>query len=153
MGYSYSVPGNRLCCDSCGHDGGVRKRTCPEKIHYADGGALPYCYPSALCPSCYAKHKATLHADCKAGAAKRNAEEVARGARLAGGDFEVRTGYGAWHKAVPVGSVGVRFVGTGGREEFRLLPEAEYAPGEKHWLSDYPTAALWADPDARKVAA
>lgn len=149
MGYSYTQSSSgrwALSCDACGKGGGVRKRTCPHKVHYPEGYALPYCYPAALCNACYATRKTTLHADCREGAAKRNEQETARAARLAAGELEVRSAYGDWHERVPAGFVGVRFEGTGDTEAFRLMLNAEYQPGEKHWLSDYPTTQVWEGP-------
>lgn len=44
MGFSYQVTGGSrlLCCDSCGHAGGVRKVNCPAG----------YCQATALCERC-----------------------------------------------------------------------------------------------------
>lgn len=149
MGYSYSDRG-RLACDACGAaDGNTRKRTCPHRIQYAEGGSLPYCSAPALCAACYAKRKGTLHDGCKAGAAKRNQDEIARGARFAAGELEVRTAYGDWHAAVPDGFVGVTFKARGA-EAHRLIPKAVYDPGRKSWLSDYgPDVHPWAGPDGK----
>lgn len=146
MGYSYCARTGRLACDSCGAaEGNTRKRTCPYRVQYAEGGSLPYCYPSALCKACYAKHKATLHADCEAGAAKRTAEEATKRARLAAGELEVRSAWGSWHPNVPVGFTGVYFENrlTNARAYF-LVPADAYAAG---WLADYPGAIPWAGPD------
>lgn len=141
MGYCYDMAG-RLACDACGKTGGVRKRTCPHRVHYADGGSLPYCQPAALCSDCYRKHKAKLHEGCAAGAAKQNAAEVARKAKLAAGELEVRSAWGDWHETVPTGMTGVLFR-NGDQQDYRLMPQADYQPGDKHWLSDYPTAEPW----------
>jgi hypothetical protein len=147
MGYSYCARTNRLCCDACGAaDGNTRKRTCPHKVTYAvggrmGGGSLPYCSPSALCASCYTKHKATLHEGCKAGAARSNAKEQEKAVRFAAGEYERRTAWGSWHAMVPAGMVGVCFVNASRAEEYRLLPEATYADGD--WLSQYPDAQPW----------
>jgi hypothetical protein len=145
MGYSYCARSGRLACDACGDTSGTtRKRTCPHKVHYADGGSLPYCYPSALCRDCYAKHKATLHDDCKAGADARNQQEQRRAARLVAGDYEVKNAYGSWHKTVPDGMVGVRFVNRAGAEVYRLVPDAIYnGESRGNWLQDYPDAQPW----------
>mgnify|MGYP007017464987 CR=1 FL=1 len=45
MGYCYDNH-NILCCDICGHSGGVRKYRCPWN----------YCSPTAACPECRKKH-------------------------------------------------------------------------------------------------
>jgi len=151
MGYSYDLRG-RLACDSCGACGQTRKRTCPHKVHYASGGALPYCYPSALCPGCYAKHKATLHTGCKDGAAKRTAEEAAKHARLAAGELEVTSAYGSWHPTVPEGYTGVIFRGVDRAEVYRLIAREQYDPGVRRYLSEYPDAHPWTDPNAAPAA-
>jgi hypothetical protein len=112
MGYSYGTNerGNWcLACDNCGEVGGVRKRTCPEKVYYPNGSSLPYCYPAALCSACYAKLKGTLHANCKRGAAKENALQARRGALLDAGAYLWRGSYGEWHESVPAGMVGMVF--------------------------------------------
>lgn len=144
MGYCYGLTSSgryALACDACGAVGGVRKRTCPHKVHYAEGGSLPYCYPSALCASCYKTRKATLHVGCPEGAAKRTAEEIAKREKFAAGDKEVRSAFGDWHKAVPSGMVAVVFSGLDrSNEEWRLIPSEEYEPGVKRFLSEYPSA-------------
>jgi hypothetical protein len=148
MGYCYSHSG-RLCCDACGADGGVRKRTCPFKVILADGRTgLPYCYPSALCAKCYAIHKHTLHASCREGAAARTAAEAERARQVAAGAYEVKAAWGSWHALVPEGSTGVVFVNPTRGEEYRLVPADRYAPGERRYLSDYPEASPWCGPDA-----
>jgi hypothetical protein len=141
VGYSYSFDG-KLCCDACGKSGGVRKRTCPYRVNYADGGSLPYCYPAALCGECYRQRRATLHTDCGDGAAKRTAAEADRAARLAAGDLEVRAAFGSWHQTVPDGFVGVLFRGSA-REERRLIPAADYNPGIRRYLSEYAETRDW----------
>jgi len=141
MGYSYDMRG-RLACDACGAaEGKTRKRTCPHRVHYATGGSLPYCYPSALCPTCYAKHKPTLHKDCAEGAARQTAKEQEKAIRFAAGEYERRTAWGSWHALVPDGMVGVCFVNLARAEEYRLLPADTYADGQ--WLSDYNNAQPW----------
>jgi hypothetical protein len=140
MGYSYDM-GGRLCCDSCGASGDARKRTCPHRVQYADGGSLPYCYPSALCKACYAKHKATLHARCAEGAAQSNVREQARKARLVAGALERRACWGSWHATVPDGMVGVYFKGMQG-EAWRLVTHDAYDT-QRAWLDEYPDAQPW----------
>jgi hypothetical protein len=142
MGYCYD-DGGKLCCDACGDSGQVRKRTCPYRVHYAEGGSLPYCSPSALCAACYHTHKATLHADCKAGAAKRTAEELERAAMLEAGQYERRTAWGDWHPFVPAGFVGLRFVNKAGKELYRLISTERYESITGQWLRDYPWAQEW----------
>lgn len=142
MGYCYDNRG-RLACDSCGACGTTRKRTCPHRVQYAEGGSLPYCQPAALCSTCYAKHKATLHASCAEGAARSNARERERSIKLAGGHFERRTCWGDWHATVPAGYVGVRFVGVTG-EAYRLVTAADYEAGAaRDWMENYPNAQPW----------
>jgi hypothetical protein len=145
MGYSYDHR-HRLCCDNCGASGveaKTRKRTCTQRVFYAEGGSLPYCPAPALCSTCYQKLKPTLHADCKLGADRSNAREVARKARLAQGSYERRTCWGSWHALVPDGFVGVRFVGLSG-EQYRLVTADAYAQGgQGDWLEDYPDAQPW----------
>jgi len=147
MGYCYCARTGRLACDACGTaNGKVRKRTCPHRIVYADGGSAPYCSPPALCPECYATHRPTLHVDCKDGAARAMQREAERGARFASGDFEVRTAWGAGpalgtsRVEVPAGLVGVRFANRAGAERFHLLAKDRYAG--QGWLSDYAPAEL-----------
>lgn len=150
MGYSFDGKTGRLCCDSCGASNGkTRKRTCPYKVQYFDGTcSLPYCYPSALCPDCYATHKATLHRGCQEGAAKRT-EENRISAERAKTDYKVRTAWGDWHETVPAGFVGVCFQGATG-QIYKLIPYAHYNDStglRKLWLSEYPEVHPWIDPD------
>ena len=141
MGYCYTLDG-KLCCDGCGtHGNGTRKRTCPHKVHYANGGSLPYCQPAALCSACYETHKPTLHAGCKAAAAQRTAEETARAARLAAGSYERKACWGSWHATVPDGMVGIVFEGTQGKA-WRLVTKDAYDT-QARWLEDYPHAQAW----------
>jgi hypothetical protein len=144
VGYCYSR--GRLCCDACGITG-ARKRTCPHRVHYPEGGSLPYCQAPALCGTCYDQRRGVLHEECAAGAAAQNDWHRERGRRLDAGEFEVRTAWGDWHSRVPAGFVGVRFVGKGGSEVYRLVPAADYNVAERHWLSDYAATQAWADPD------
>lgn len=142
MGYSYCATTGRLACDGCGAaEGTTRKRTCPHRVQHAEGFSLPYCYPSALCRACYARHKATLHDACEAGAAAQTAKQQQRAAHFAAGEYERRTAWGSWHALVPAGKVGVVFVNAAGAEEYRLLPHESYADGA--WLSEYPDAQPW----------
>lgn len=120
MGYSYDARTGKLCCDSCGNIGGVRKRTCPHKV---DG--MPYCSPSALCSACYAKYRDTLHDGCAEAAARSQARADEENAALACGSHLWRTSWGDWHDAVPAGLVGVRFVSET-EEVFALISEATY---------------------------
>lgn len=154
MGYCYGRTHSgrsALACDSCGHVGGVRKRTCPARVEYAEGCSLPYCMPAALCAACYKLRKPTLHVGCHEQAALRTASERARRARLEAGDKEVRSAWGDWHKAVPSGYVGVAFAGLskdphllgGAVEVWALIPQLDYAPGEKRFLSDYANHQPW----------
>ena len=58
MGYLYDQH-NRLCCDSCGQSGGVRRCRCPYN----------YCPAAALCVECKKKFKERLgkqaHEQCR----------------------------------------------------------------------------------------
>ena len=159
MGFSYGRTASgrsTLSCDSCGTVGGVRKRTCPHKVHYAGGGSLPYCYPAALCSACYATAKPTLHAGHAELAAARTAAESAKHARLVAGDKEVSTAFGSWHAKVPTGFVGVGFAGpatergmlNGSISEWRLVPAEVYDPSVRRYLSDYHGALPWSGPHA-----
>jgi len=145
MGYSYDARTGRLCCDACGDASGTtRKQTCPHRVHYAEGGSLPYCYPSALCKTCYATRKATLHDGCADGAARQTAQQQIRAAKLAAGEYERRTAWGSWHATVPAGLVGVRFVAQDGRQQYWLVPEADYQrAGAGSWMSEYATRTPW----------
>ncbi len=160
MGYSYDGS-MRLCCDDCGDASneapGVRKRTCTQRVKYADGTAVPYCPPPALCDACYRNHGgAKIHERCKAGAARRTAEEAVRAARLALGELESSTGWGEWAPGVPPGFVGRRFVGKDDAELYLLIPRAvdDAVPLLRSFLPDYQRAAeslgvsllLWSDP-------
>ena len=49
MGYSYTADG-KLCCDSCGKAGEVRKQRCP----------FGWCPARALCPECRRKKSASF---------------------------------------------------------------------------------------------
>lgn len=148
MGYCYCARTGRLACDACGAaNGKTRKRTCPHRVHYAEGGSLPYCQPAALCPDCYAKHKPTLHDGCKDAAARETQRQQDRAAMLDAGQFERKTAWGDWHELVPSGHVGVRFVNRAGQERYRLLTDEQYkAVGD--WLSDVPASALLWEPHA-----
>ena len=155
MGYSYgrNDRGNLvLSSASCGNLGGVRKRTCPYKVHHADGFSLPYCYPSALCSTCYATHKATLHQDCAKGAAESQARENARAFRLASGEYEVGAAWGSWHEDVPDGMTGVVFRNVDKVEQYRLVRASAYDPSSRRYLSDYPHAQEWTTKENRKAS-
>lgn len=148
MGYCHDSHG-RLVCDACGSSTGVRKRTCPHRVYYAEGGSLPYCQPAALCAACYATHKATLHVACAEGAAKSNARERERKEKLANGEFEVKAAFGSWHETVPPGCVGVMFANPTLGERHMLVPEADYdlfRVVRPRYLSDYPRATPWEGP-------
>lgn len=145
MGYSYTRSG-ALACDDCGNGGRVQKRTCPYVVDVISPmmtpmrAKLPYCYPPALCPACWQKHKATVHANCEAGAAASSARYAEQGRRLDAGELAVSSRFGDWHAAVPAGYVGVYFRGWHG-EAWRLVPVPE--PAGAAWLSDYPTVQDW----------
>lgn len=155
MGYSYGYnPRSRrydlLSCDSCGlttADGArsVRKRTCPHKVltdsHRSWDGrrhALPYCYPSALCSGCYAKHKDGLHSDCARRAAESNADYDRIEALLDAGEKLVASAI-----RVEDGKTRVTFTGRAGTGEVNALVDSEdYNPHTRKRLSDYPNALV-----------
>jgi hypothetical protein len=149
MGYCYDMRG-RICCDACGDSGQTRKRTCPHKVSYPNGGSLPYCPAPALCSACYEKHKATLHQDCKEGAAKSTARYAAEAARVQSGDPQVKAAFGDWHEKVPKGFVGVLFEDKDRREIYKLMPANHYLGGG--FLGDYTSAEPWPDMPAEKVS-
>lgn len=125
MGYSYDSLG-RLACDGCGKTGGVRRRPCPYKVRDECGHTLNYCPASAYCAECHAARKATRHADCKAGAARSQAEYDARRAVLDAGEHVLSSAVGDWADGVPEGYCRVTFRGRGGQSSVYLIPTAEY---------------------------
>lgn len=150
MGYSYGYNerGNLvLACDHCGEVGGVRKRTCPEKVTgdslRTSGGRRPtfaYCYPPALCGECYKTlgGKNGVHGErCKQGAAKAQAEYDAIEEALDAGEMFVVAAYGDWHRDVAEGYVLVTFKGRDD-EASVLMRKDEYNFAAKPKLSDYP---------------
>ncbi len=162
MGYGFGRTASgrmALACDNCGAVGEVRKRTCPHKVHYHDGADLPSCMAPALCGPCWEKlGRQKMHDGCRAGAAIANERERERTRRLTAGDMEVMTAWGDWHPAVPAGMVGVWVGGlgarrNGGHTEYRLVRKADYDHRTKHYLSDYPVATPWIDPDLIEAAA
>lgn len=149
MGYSYSVPGNRLCCDNCGGTGSTRKRRCPHKVTSQGVQPLPYCPAPALCAACWAKlgGAAGVHGDrCRDGAKQAQAEDDALVARLDAGEQLVRTAWGDWDPDTPTGMVRVMTWGRGGVEGMYLMPADDYSGGG--FIGDYPTAIAVADHDA-----
>lgn len=131
MGYCYDWK-NRLCCDSCGASGGVRKRKCPRKVltdshRSATRHELNYCYPAALCATCYQGEKATLHANCAEGAAKSQAEYDAKQARLDAGEHLLISGRGDWAEGVPAGYCEATFAADHYADQVELIvPSALY---------------------------
>lgn len=139
MGYLYSRSGG-LVCDSCGDSKGVRKRKCPHTV-----SGLPYCSPPALCSDCYKQEGGIrIHDKCKepAAASQREDDEIA--AQLAAGAFQRSTAWGDWRANVPEGLVGVKFVGSGGNEEYYLLPDETY--NAHRFLHEYSDAVPWENP-------
>jgi hypothetical protein len=139
MGYSYSYS-NRLCCDGCGVDRGVRKRKCPHKVvDYQDNGqpyaAVSYCPAPALCSDCYKKHGGLrgLHGDsCKQGAANSQAQADAKRDAIAAGEMFVKAAWGQWHDSVPMDKVGLLYAGKEG-EVYILVPKDRYdLPGKPY---------------------
>jgi hypothetical protein len=120
---------------------------------------LRYCKPSALCDGCLASigGLARLHAACREGARKSQAENDVRSARLAAGELFISSALSgpAWY--VPAGQVGAEFAGRGGVKTWRLIPRDDYrreysAKGVMLAISDFPGAPPWDDdPDTRKA--
>lgn len=159
MGYSYQKTSSgreALCCDNCpaaGREAGVRKRTCPHRVHYRDGGSLPYCPAPALCSNCYRSLgcQAGVHANCAEACAAQQAREDAVTAKIAAGDLPVRAAWGGYVLDANGQPMAVRELATrdswtlvlfgdlpaapGGREEWRLVPKDEYRSNE--YLSDH----------------
>lgn len=143
MGYSYGVNPETgrmaLACDSCGRVGQVRRRPCPHLVVDEYGQRLPYCPAPALCPSCYAARRATLHAACAEPARRSSAEYAARRGRIAAGDLPVCAAFGD-APGVPEGWTLVLFglAQPLAGEHWRIVPSAEYRPDG--FLSDHPRA-------------
>lgn len=131
MGYSYDYR-NRLCCDSCGMSGGVRKRTCPYKVltasHRSENRlSMNYCYPSALCAVCYKSERATLHEGCAAGAATSQARYDLKQTRLDAGEHLLTSGSGSWLDHVPDGFVEATFHANRYQDkQVRIVPKDLY---------------------------
>lgn len=139
MGYAYTRTGG-LCCDSCGTPG-ARKRKCPHTVT-TDGHTLPWCPAPALCAPCYARKGGLrgVHPErCREGAAAAQAEYDRIAERIAAGESQVKAAWGDWHAKVPTGLVGVLFVGADTRT-YALVPQADYDPRARKFLSDYPDA-------------
>lgn len=138
MGYSYDMS-NRLCCDSCGVSGGVRKRKCKYTVTWHDGMVLAYCPSPALCARCYKLLGGLngVHGErCRNAAAESQREQDEIRARLTTGDSMVRAAWGDWQDGVPVGKVGVMFRGNFG-DSYWLMPKDMYRPGKLKWLTEY----------------
>ena len=145
MGYSFDFRG-RMCCDSCGNPGGVRRRTCPHRVRYHDGGSAPYCYPPALCSACYAKHGGLrgVHGErCRDGAGEAQVREDRIGAKLAAGEIQVRAAWGrggsepSRYGNVPPGQVMVAC----SDDKRYLVDAAEYDRRTRdNFLSEFPSA-------------
>lgn len=148
MGY-ITAPNGTLACDTCCTPG-AQLRECPYWVTEPGGQKLRYCSPAALCDSCLAGigGSARLHARCKEGARKSQADNDARSARLADGEMFARCALSgsSWH--VPAGLVGAHFTGSGGAQTWLLIPEADYqrehrAKGLMLAASDFPGAPVW----------
>jgi hypothetical protein len=154
MGYCYDSRTGALVCDGCGISGGVRKRTCTAKVLWnslrGPRSATPYCYPPALCATCYQKvGGAAMHAKCKIAAAEDQAEHDEIERQLDAGELFVVAAHGAGSNPyVPKGQAGVIFQGRGERREWRLVDVDEYHAAQKarrnNRLSDFPGAQPWA---------
>jgi hypothetical protein len=139
MGYSYGRGG--LCCDKCGGEGSTRKRHCRYQVTSKGVQPLPYCYPPALCPPCYAAEggMAGVHgARCKDGAAAAQRADDVVVARLKAGEYQVAAAWGDWDKDTPAGMVRVIARTWGGGEAQFVMPAADYKSGG--FVSDYPAA-------------
>lgn len=84
MGFCYQVSGGTraLCCDNCGHAGGVRKVSCK----------YGYCQATALCAACRkapvaAAIRAECDAKCKPAAEKFDAAQAAEAAAIEAGEL------------------------------------------------------------------
>lgn len=75
MGYSYETISGKLCCDSCGKSGGVRKKNCP----------FGWCPADALCAEC--------RADASVIAVTSKAAHRERGCEKAANDMRKREEY------------------------------------------------------------
>ena len=119
----------RLCCDSCGQAGGVRRRRCP----------VGYCPSDALCATCYATFRssggwASAHAECPRRSAEYHAELAARAAAP---EQWARTAWGDWAANVPTGMVKVvTYANT-----VVFIPKGEYEPS-KPLPAQYVAAAV-----------
>jgi hypothetical protein len=157
MGHVY-VKGGGLVCELCGGPGAV-ERPCTYFVTEPGGQRLRYCKPDALCDACLARigGPAKLHAACKEGARKSQAENDARSARLDAGELFVSCALSGRTWYVPAGQVGAHFTGRNGAQAWLLVPEGDYrreyaAKGLTLALSDFPGAVVWEDnPDVRKA--
>ncbi|ANA86334.1 hypothetical protein SEA_LOZINAK_178 [Gordonia phage Lozinak] len=158
MGYSTDTRG-RLCCDSCGQSGGVRKRKCKYKVtadnqRSANRHVLHYCYPPALCQACYRKEGGIngVHGEsCRDGAASSQAEYDRKQELLDAGKHMVVAAYGSWQDSVPEGMVGVHFASAKYSDHRHvLMPHDDYNNRDIDrrfsTLEDhYPNATEWKD--------
>jgi hypothetical protein len=149
MGYSTDRSG-RLCCDSCGTAGGVRKRTCTQLVTLENGHKIPYCPAPAYCAECFKAKGGSrgVHGEtCREGAARSSERYAHERARLEAGDLRVRSAFGSWHETVPEGYAGVIFQGLDEEETYRLIPIVLYDQrGESPFLSDLATSYPWCGP-------
>jgi hypothetical protein len=145
MGYLHTANGGKLC-QNCLQPGGVRLRTCPYKVksdslRSVPVGArheMPYCPAPALCSPCYHALKHELHASCKDGAARAQAESDRTESLLQSGAFLRIAAYGDWHKSVPAGRVGITFRNGAGEESFYHVAKDDYsASGPPTTPEDY----------------
>jgi hypothetical protein len=150
MGYCYDRRTGRLVCDSCGRSQDVRRRKCKYKVTDHTGLTLPYCYPPALCPTCYKAEGGLsgVHGEtCRTGAAASQARDDLVGATLAAGGAISTVGYGDWHEDVPAGMVGRGFQYLDGQMTYRLIPrDVDHAVGGQGFLADYSDTVEWAGP-------
>lgn len=147
MGVTLDARG-RACCDGCGAVRGVRKRKCPylvlgDSLRSPSRFKMHYCSPPRYCAMCYSAAGGLrgVHGEqCREGAALSQAEYDARQVRLDAGDWHVVSASGDWRPDVPAGQVRVTFWTAGGPargERTLLVPESEYNPTRRPWLSDY----------------
>lgn len=149
MGYCYDYAG-RLVCDGCGNTSATGTRVIRRKCSHKVLGdtlrgktrvSMHYCYPPALCSSCYQKEGGKhIHDKCAEGARRSQAEYDAIEAALDAGEMFVISAYGSWHAEVPEGKVGVLFSGRSGELQ-RLVDQSAYDQrGKNPKLSDFESA-------------
>jgi len=121
MGYSYDARTGKLCCDSCGHTGGVRRFQCP----------FNWCPAPALCPDCAKQKRERLS---KAAHRKAGCEEYSRRHRESCQRHEAALQAGHWVRTAAVTDstpeqpdrVKVWFRNANGEERIEFFPAELY---------------------------